>query len=367
MTLLKVLLLFIFLAFSSVSFAKSSFSVLFVNPSLAGEPFWGKVQQITEEACKQLGVNIDVIYGDGNRHIQIAELKKYLDYRASPDYVILMLYPGGAEQTLTMLNNYGIKFITLEQTITGMEKEEIGIPKQRFEHWLGEVYFDNYQAGFDLAKALHESVLSSGHKGPVNGLAINGHYGSESDKRNQGAADYFKNADIKLQQTVHASWSKEQAYTKTKRLFKRYPDTQLIWSASDLMAMGAQTAIRQLKKDERQVAIGGFDWLSDSLSLIKKGQLSASVGGHFMMGGWALVSIFDFHHGNKYWLQNSQVTFELSAITRENIDEYIWISNNPDWSKLDYKHFSILDKSAKRYDFSPKYLRQINRDPVVDE
>ncbi|MCF2856020.1 ABC transporter substrate-binding protein [Pseudoalteromonas sp. SMS1] len=364
MTLLRAVLIFVFFVCTPVSIAKPSFSVLFVNPSLAGEPFWGKVQKITEEASKQLGVNIDVIYGDGNRHIQLAELKKYLDYRASPDYVILMLYPGGAEQTLTMLDNYGIKFITLEQTITGMEKEEIGYPKQRFEHWLGEIYFDNYQAGFDLAKSLHDSVIASGHKGDVNGLAINGHYGSESDKRNQGAADYFKSAGIKLQQTVHASWSKEQAYTKTRRLFKRYPDTQLIWSASDLMAMGAQTAIRQLQKGDVKVAIGGFDWLSDSLSLIQKGQLSATVGGHFMMGGWALISIFDFHHGNKYWHKNSQITFELSAITRDNISEYIWISNNPDWSRIDYKQFSILDKKQTRYDFSPEYLKQSTQQPV---
>ncbi|MCF6439659.1 ABC transporter substrate-binding protein [Pseudoalteromonas luteoviolacea] len=359
MSSLKVLLLLFALTVSFTSYAKNNFSVLFVNPSLEGEPFWGKVQKITQEAAAQLDINIDVIYGDGNRHIQLAELKKYLDYRASPDYVILMLYPGGAEQTLTMLNNYGIKFITLEQTITGLEKEEIGIPKERFEHWLGEVFFDNYQAGYDLAKSLHQSVLAGGHKGQVNGLAINGHYGSESDKRNQGAADYFKQHNINLQQTVHASWSKEQAYSKTKRLFKRYPQTHIIWSASDLMAMGAQTAVRQLvKNDAGKVAIGGFDWLPDSLALIDKGALSASVGGHFMMGGWALVSIFDFHNGVKYWQENSAITFNLSAITLENVDEYLWISSSPDWSKVNYKSLSILDTTLKSYAFSPDQLRQ---------
>ncbi|KZN61170.1 hypothetical protein N473_22775 [Pseudoalteromonas luteoviolacea CPMOR-1] len=359
MSLIKVFCFILTLVFSYVSQAKSNFSVLFVNPSLEGEPFWGKVQKITEKAAAQLDVNIDVIYGDGNRHIQLAELKKYLDYRASPDYVILMLYPGGAEQTLTMLNNYGIKFITLEQTITGLEKEEIGFPKKRFEHWLGEIYFDNYQAGYDLAKSLHQKVLADGHKGQVNGLAINGHYGSESDKRNQGAADYFKEHNINLQQTVHASWSKEQAYSKTKRLFKRYPQTHIIWSASDLMAMGAQTAVRQLVKNNAdKVAIGGFDWLPDSLGLIEQGTLTASVGGHFMMGGWALVSLFDFHHGAKYWLENNAITFHLSAITSDNVDEYLWISSSPDWSKLNYKDLSILDSTSKSYNFSPEQLRQ---------
>ncbi|MBQ4835089.1 ABC transporter substrate-binding protein [Pseudoalteromonas luteoviolacea] len=359
MSPIKVVFLLLVMTLSWAPMAKSNFSVLFVNPSLEGEPFWGKVQKITEEAAAQLDINIDVIYGDGNRHIQLAELKKYLDYRASPDYVILMLYPGGAEQTLSMLNNYGIKFITLEQTITGLEKEEIGIPKKRFEHWLGEVYFDNYQAGYDLARALHLSVVASGHKGQVNGLAINGHYGSESDKRNQGAAAYFREHKINLQQTVHASWSKEQAYSKTKRLFKRYPDTHLIWSASDLMAMGAQTAVRQLVKDSsKKVAIGGFDWLSDSLSLIDEDILSASVGGHFMMGGWALVSLFDFHHGVPYWLTNSAITFNLSSITKDNVNEYLWISTTPDWSKVNYRGLSILDTKIKEYDFSPNQLRQ---------
>ena len=90
-----------------------SFSVLFVNPSVKGEPFWDKVQSIMTVAAQQNNIDLDIIYGEGNRYIQLAELKKYLQYRATPDYVVLLNYPGGAEQSMNLLEQYRVKFSLL--------------------------------------------------------------------------------------------------------------------------------------------------------------------------------------------------------------------------------------------------------------
>lgn len=335
--------------------AKSEFSVLFVNPSVAGEPFWHKVQTITEQAAAQLNVKIDTIYGEGNRHIQLAELKKYLNYRATPDYVILMNYPGGAEATLELLDKYGINFITLEQTITGPERHAIGNPHERYPTWLGEVFHDNYDAGSRLAEAL---VLDSDiHIKKIQAIVINGHYGSESDVRSQGAIDYFNEQGVKLHQQVHASWSKEQAYDKTKRLLSRYPDTNLIWTASDLMAMGALTGVKS-SKIPHKVAIGGFDWLGDAIELVDNGDMSATIGGHFMMGGWALVTLRDHYHSHPFWQKNTMLSFKLGVISRKNLDDFRWIVHNPDWSLIDYKAMSLIGTKKLTYDFN---LTQLQR------
>ncbi|GEK10486.1 ABC transporter substrate-binding protein [Pseudoalteromonas peptidolytica] len=349
--------LFVAMAFSVCSVkvsAADSINVLFVNPSLPGEPFWHRVQGATEAAAEQLGIRLNVIYGEGNRIIQLSELTKYLNYRATPDYVILINYPGGAEESLRLLEKYEINHITLEQTISGPEKLAIGNPKEIYKYWLGELHHDNDKAGYVLAKQLYLQAKSKGHK-EIYPVAINGHYGTESDIRSGGASRFFAEVGVALQQTVYAGWSKEQAFEKTKKLLSRYPKTNLIWCASDLMAMGALTAAGE---NNNRAVFGGFDWLNDTFELIRDDDLHASVGGHFMMGAWALVSIYDHHNGHSYWQNNSELAFDLMVLTKENLDSYHWIKSAKNWHSIDYKAMSLIDKPDARYQFSPKLLRK---------
>ncbi|MEJ6474700.1 ABC transporter substrate-binding protein [Pseudoalteromonas piscicida] len=347
-----VLVLLWMICFSAT--ATQSMHVLFVNPSVPGEPFWQRVQGITEAAAKQLNVRLDVIYGEGNRIIQLAELKKYLNYRATPDYVILINYPGGAEESLRLLEKYGINHITLEQTISGPEKRAIGSPKQIYKHWLGELHHDNAQAGYELAKQLYLQAKAQGHD-TVYPVAINGHYGTESDIRSDGAKRFFDEVGVTLQQTVYAGWSKEQAFEKTKKLLIRYPKTNLIWCASDLMAMGAITAV---KENTQHVVFGGFDWLADTFELIEHNKMQASVGGHFMMGGWALVSLYDHFHGHPFWQKHNELAFDLTVITQQNLADYKWIKAAKNWHSIDYKAMSLRGKPDESYYFSPELLRK---------
>lgn len=345
----------------SVSFhgnCKTDFSVLFVNPSTSEEPFWGKVQQVLEVAAEQNNVDLEVIYGEGNRYVQLAELKKYLQYRTAPDFVMLMNYPGNAEQVMDLLEQFKVNFITLEQTIVGVERVAIGEPKERYTHWLGEVYHDNFKAGKLLAKSLVESAKE--HLQPLNVVAINGHYGSESDTRSEGMQTYLKNNNLALSQAVYANWSKSQAMDKTSKLLKRYPQANIIWSASDLMAIGAYRATKNLT--DKPYYIGGFDWLKDNLKLIEQGKLTASVGGHYMMGGWALITLVDLQNGATFWQRNTAIEIELDVITKKNINDYKWLINMTDWSALDFNPYKLTNTKHKNYHFDIKSLRK----PVIE-
>ncbi|WP_194867172.1 ABC transporter substrate-binding protein [Pseudoalteromonas sp. PPB1] len=368
MKLLQCILLSWGLFFAPLSWAKADFSVLLVNPSISGEPFWQKVESIAQAASKQLNVKLDVIYGDGSRYIQLEELQKYLEYRATPDFVVLMLYPGNAEQHLDLLEKYGIQYLTLEQTINGPEQVEVGKPGQRYKNWLGEIYFDNFRAGADLAQALTESLREKRPSVKPQALAINGHYGSESDARNQGAQSFFGSQGVALQQSIYASWSKTQAMEKTQRLLKRYPNTNIIWSASDLMAMGALSAVKQRgEKEQTFVAIGGFDWLNDTLRLIEKGELQASVGGHFIMGGLAILSLHDKFHGHSYWQTNQSITYPLVVINEHNVHRYIWLAEKIDWTGVDFSGFSLLNNKQSNYLVSPTFLAKDNAPGVIGD
>ena len=317
-------------------FAKQT--ILFVNPSTKADPFWHKVELISQHAAKQLGFDMKVIYGEGNRHIQIKELKKYLQHQKKPDFAVLILYPGGAIETLNTLEKYQLPSITLEQTISGDEKRKILEPGNKYKFWLGQVYHDNYAAGYSLAKTLHESLKNKQH---AKAVLINGHYGSESDMRAKGAFDYFNRHNVEVAQEVYAAWSREVAAEQVNSLLKRHINIKIVWSASDMMALGALDTCNKVCSEDEQIVIGGFDWLSVSLEKIQKGEIQASIGGHFMMGAWALVSIFDNIKKHPYWKNSHNVLIPMDVITQENIQDYLWVRDQTNWSEIDYRAKSL--------------------------
>ncbi len=340
------LLVFTLLCFSPL-YAGEQLSVLFVNPSVKTDLFWQKVSKVLHAAAQQHDVNLSSIYGGGNRHIQLAELKHYLQYQTKPDYAILMNYPGGASQSMALLEQHKVKFVTLEETIVGTERDQVGLPQQRYKHWLGEVFHDNFEAGAQLGKVLLSSAIIE--QETPHFVAINGHYGSESDTRSNGLLDFLDRQNIALKQIVYANWSKQEAAVKVRRLLQRYPDTNVIWCASDLMAQGALEVVSG--RTDKAYFIGGIDWLDENLALIEQQKLTASVGGHFMMGAWALVSLVDHHNGNPYWQNHHAIEFKLGVITQHNIASFNWLRNIKDWSTVPFKAFLLQNTNQTEYMF----------------
>jgi hypothetical protein len=302
------------------------------------------------------------LYGKGNRHIQFSELKKYLQYRPKPKYVVLMLYPSGAKQTLDLLEQHKVQFVSLEDTIFDKEKSNIGKPGSKYKYWLGSIHHDNYKAGYDLA----ESLIShyNGEIKDINGVMINGQYGSESDERSRGALAYFNEHKIKIHQEINANWSKIIAYNKTEKLLNRYPSVNLIWNASDSMSIGSLTSFKK-RYPNRQLTSGGFDWIKDIFKFIESGDITSSLGGHFMMGSWALITLFDHHKGHKFWYTNSEVVFDLEVIDKKNYIDYEWLKDHPRWSYFDFKTLSLLESNNKKYNFELNFLKSNKIQQVI--
>ena len=79
---------------------------------------------------------------------------------------------------------------------------------------------------------------------------------------------------------------------------KRYSNIDIVWAASDGMALGVMDAISSghSKISRESILIGGVDWTPEAIRMIQQNHIDASVGGHFMQAAWALVKIYDHHH-----------------------------------------------------------------------
>jgi len=124
------------------------------------------------------------------------------------------------------------------------------------------------------------------------------------------------------------------------------------------MALGVMDAISSghSKMTNNEVVIGGIDWTPEAIKKIQEKKMDASVGGHFMQAAWALVKIYDHHHGiNVFTKSANTVTYDLEVITKRNVEQYIAIAEHIDWSSIDFKRFSLFhNQKIKEHDFSFK-------------
>ena len=172
--------------------------------------------------------------------------------------------------------------------------------------------------------------------------------------------DYFRANNIEVAQQVYASWSKEQATEQSKGLINRHSNISIIWAASDLMAISAQDACNFYCSENQKVSIERFDWLSLSLEKIASGELNASVGGHFMMGAWALVSLYDYQNKSPYWLKHKNLLIPMGVINQDNVKSYQWMKEDPNWRVINYKVTSLVLNKQDEYqlDLIPKIWKK---------
>ncbi len=84
--------------------------------------------------------------------------------------------------------------------------------------------------------------------------------------------------------------------------------------------------------------------------MVQSGEFTATVGGHFMDGAWALIMIYDDYHQH---LKTCPSKSAFAAVTRENIAEFRAFFSNDSWNEVDFRKFSMtLNPGLRQYDFS---------------
>ncbi len=315
-------------------------SVLLINPSHSDDPFWRKVQTFSAYAAEDLDMKFDVIYGDAHREFQQQNLQEYLANNPAPDYAILINYPGGDGQSMKLLEAHKVYYITLEQTLSAKEREAIGGPGEKLKYWLSQLSHDNEQAGYDLTQELLNQAKAKNLVQPSI-VAIGGHYGAETDHRVRGMERFLNAQHVPLNQLVHAQWRADLAAKQTSQLLRRYPSTNIVWSASDEMAMAASdAAILAGRHVNNDIFIGGFDWLPAALERIEKQQLSASIGGHFLMGAWAVIKAYDHAKLGEQAKISANISFKLAIANAANVEQIKPLVEPSNWQDVDFKQYT---------------------------
>lgn len=338
---------------------KAPASVVFLNPGFSNEPFWVGYSDFMQAAADDLGVHLQIIYGERNSQEMLRKARDLLDRSKQPDYLLFVNERSTAPELLRLFENSSIRLFSLNSTLTPSQQQILGGSREKYRNWIGSLVPNDEEAGYWMAKALVGKL--QGQSGSL--LAFSGVRDTPaSTLREEGLRRALReHPEIKLEQLLYGEWSRKRAYAQAQLLLPRYPHVKLVWSANDEMAFGVMQAAQELAKQPGQdMHFSALNNSSEVLQARIDGRLCVLVGGHFTLGGWAMVMLHDYHAGLDFAERGGkdrvdQVFTLLDKNQADRLHKRLMIPGY----KLDFRQFSaVYRRQITTYDFSIKPLLQ---------
>lgn len=339
-------------------------SVVFINPGKSDEIYWLTAARAMEAAARSLDIRLEVVFLEREHHRAEGIARQIVERPAGqrPDYVIFSNDYATGPELLKVFDAAGIKtFMAYSGISSTLERQGSGLPRQKYKDWLGSLEPHAEEAGYQTARRLIQlgrQQKTQGADGRLHLLAISGDRSTPTSlRRSAGMRRAVAEAgDVVVDQEIFGAWSREKAAEQSEWLYRRYPEARLVWAGNDLMAFGAMASW------EKRGGVPGKDaWFSgintsrEALEAVKSGRLAALSGGHFMAGAWALVLLYDYHHGRDFagdeGLELDQSMFVL--FTPQLADRFLERYGQLDFTQIDFRRFSkVATPKLKRYDFN---------------
>jgi ABC-type sugar transport system substrate-binding protein len=325
--------------------------------------FFQPVTSFMQAAADDLGISLEVVYSQRNHIRMIEEGNKILARKKLPQYLVLINERNVIPQILEKADQLGVNTIVFNEGLMDEDLQRFTTGSNALKYFVGQVVPNDYQAGKVLAQSLINRAIKQkrvADDGQIHMFGINGSRNTTSPiLREKGLRATVKEYDnVVLHQVPHAYWEKEKAKVITKGLLARYPQTTIIWAASDDMALGASEAISEAGFVPGQdILTGGIDWASFVFAKVADNTLSASVGGHTFDGAWVMVLIHDHFHKVFESFRLEQTDFFV--MTPENVSQYQDVMDQSRWSDIDFTRFSKFENpSISSYDFGVGLILQ---------
>ncbi len=331
-------------------------------PHSEDDSFWPLVASFMRAAGHDLGIELRVYYAHDDRGKMRQQLQRATSGKNPVDAVVFQSFKQNGESLIKVAEKAQIPAFLMN---AGVDHMKTGIPRQKYQYWIGEMFPDDEQAGFDLANQLIDIAKQRGHVGPDGKVRLAGISGIISDGGSIQRVNGLRRAikarnDVTLNRVVPGDWQQKLAHEKFLFLLKRYPETTTVWAANDPMSLGVVTGAQQLGLSPGQELItGGVDWTQEALESIRAGHMLVSIGGHFMEGGWVMVLLHDYFQGKDFAEETLQMRTKMSAITASNVQDYLQKFGDQNWEAIDFKKFSkVHNPELTHYDFSLNAILQ---------
>ncbi|WP_285415789.1 ABC transporter substrate-binding protein [Pseudomonas sp. efr-133-TYG-5] len=332
-------------------------SVLFLNPGSTREAFWVSYSQFMQAAARDLGIDLQIQYSERQPELTLAQARVALQGEHRPDYLMFVNEQYVAPQILRMASQSGVKLFIVNAALTPNQQSLVGERADR----IGSLVPNDEEGGYLMMQELirlHPPV-APGER--IELLAFSGLKITPSAQlREKGMQRALaEHPQVQLRQLVYSGWTQERAYEQARQLLGRYPKVSLVWSANDEMAFGAMRAFAEAGKvPGKDVLFSAVNASPAALQARLDGRLSALLGGHFTLGGWALVEVHDHAQGvdlDQYGGRDRQIP-SLQLIDREQARQLLAMGAAPDYG-VPFRKLSAKGRPPTyRYPFNLQML-----------
>ena len=351
------------------SMAVQGANVLFINPGLADETFWVSYSDFMQAAANSLGMQLEVQYAQRSPQKAIEQARAALQGPHRPDYLVFVNEQYVAPQILRLSHGSGVKLFMVNNGLTQEQAQLMETDGARYSGWLGSMVTNDEEGGYLM---LSELIRQHGPIAPgqtVDLLAFSGVKNTPASRwREKGMQRALnEHPHVRLRQMVYGEWNEQRAYEQAQQLFKRYPDTALVWSANDEMAFGAMRAAQEAgHAPGRDILFSAVNSSVAALESRISGRLSALVAGHFTLGGWAMVLLSDDSKGvdfKRFGGRDRQVPV-LQLLNAEQAATLLKVIRSQAFN-LRFTSFSAQGKPANyRYPFTLDSLLHMPQTPA---
>ncbi|HEX7028243.1 MAG TPA: ABC transporter substrate-binding protein [Gammaproteobacteria bacterium] len=357
----KALLFLALLAWLPSVVAQSAPKVTVLVPDPPGiSPFWTQTIEIMKAAAEDLEISLRVAYSKSNSYSLKKDGLAALNAKDRPDYFLTGYWIATTQHHLERAEQLDIRTFIFNSGIASEERSEVGQPRGKYKLWIGQMTPDELQAGYVLADILINKAKAAGKtdNGKVHVVGLGG-WGNKDEMEENRYTGLRKRIneqnDAVLGKLALTGWVQVTAYEELLDALKQFPKTGAVWSASDLMALGAIEAVEHSGKVPGQdIFIGGMDWSRAGMDAVAAGKMVATLGSHFLEGAKTLILVHDYHYGFDFAEEPGLVSqTQLRPVDTTNVEEYREKLNDLDWRQIDFKQFSKkYNRNLKDYDFS---------------
>ncbi len=339
---------------------QSPINVMFIVPAQKDNPFWTLVIENMKVAAQQFNINLSLAlipHSDYiNRFYHYELTKKTIEETPNIDYLITGFFLEKTEHLLELVEANNVKLFSIINDVTEHKLNIVKKPREKYTRWIGHIAPNDYQAGRLLADILMQKATKLGIKnnevvgitGPRENPAV--------AMRNQGLAFSIQQSqNFKLKQVSYTDWTLTRVQSQLNRLFERFKNIGIVWAVNDEPT--AEQAIIHIKKiglkPNKHLVIGGMDWSPKGIALYKSGDLTTSLGGHFLDGAISLALIYDYHHGLDFYAQYDGIVKQSLSRIDDKIEHVERLVVYQEWQKLDFTVYSrYLNPSQEKWDLT---------------
>ncbi|MCY4526630.1 MAG: sugar ABC transporter substrate-binding protein [Anaerolineaceae bacterium] len=256
-----------------------------------------------------LGVTLDEFDDENSEEKHVSQAESII--ARQPDGLIFnpLTSPAGT-QVARLLEENGIPGVAVGRlVVSNYDTDYEG------EHFIAQVTQNNDTWGQQIGQA----TVDAGHKKVA--MIWNQKGVTSAEEIWNGVLSVLdQHEDIELIAEAWDRLNRENGILYAEQFVARFQPGEIdaIIVLGAVAGLGSQFAVEQAGRDDISIITTDVD--EQVAQFISEGKLGFSIGGHWMVGGFGLIQLYDYLHG--FPVENTQPLFSLIAVDASNIDTY---------------------------------------------